>query len=95
MGARTTVLLFTLLLTLYFPLAGLAQKQVTVLRGATLIDVTNSTRIENSVVIMESGRFTRVGKDGQDPPLTERASRIALRMDSESWPSTSRTTCQP
>jgi predicted amidohydrolase YtcJ len=67
MSARTSVFLSALLLTLYSPFAGLAQKQVTVLRGATLIDVTNSTRVENSVVIMERGRFASVGKDGQVP----------------------------
>ena len=67
MGARTSVFIFALLLTLCAPLGVLAQKQVTVLRGATLIDVNNSTRVENSVVIMQGGRFVSVGKDGQNP----------------------------
>ena len=42
-----------------------AQQQVTVLRGATLIDVASSSRIPNSVVIMEGGRFRSVGKEEQ------------------------------
>ena len=43
----------------------MAQGQVTVLRGATLIDVTSSTRVANSVVVMEDGRFRGVGREGQ------------------------------
>ncbi|MBI4482332.1 MAG: amidohydrolase family protein [Acidobacteria bacterium] len=41
-----------------------AQNQPLVLRGATLIDVASSTRLEDSVVVLERGRIRAVGKAG-------------------------------
>lgn len=43
----------------------LGQEQITVLRGATLIDVASSRQIENSIVVMERGRIRAVGKETQ------------------------------
>lgn len=41
------------------------QDQVTVLQGATLIDVVSATKLEDSLVVMELGRIRAVGKIGQ------------------------------
>lgn len=45
--------------------AVLGQEQITVLRGATLIDVASSRRLQNSSVVMQNGRIRAIGNADQ------------------------------
>src|SRR5215467_7740855 len=59
-----TLLAAALLAAVSFIATG-AQAQTIVVRGGTLIDGTGRAPVENSVIVIENGRFRAVGRDGE------------------------------
>ncbi len=65
MNSRRFLLILAACFVWVVPGSVRGQNQVTVLQGATLIDVVSATKVEDSVVVMEQGRIRAVGKNGQ------------------------------